>query len=307
MNNNVITPEMLSINSNSSAAGTLLVLFIYVVGSIYLYRYAAKQAKKYKHVSLENVWFMKWFLASYKNDAKTDNANDIYITPLQAGFLLDENINRNHIIATILHFLDLGIIKLEKIYRNDNTFAYRFEKSEMEFCDYNLYTKANITPEKKEKAAKKGISISEIYIIDKIIFKYYNYINADRIFTLYDNIDDFSKLYNLKNGINERNELESDKRIAVKLIIGEFVDLGLYSYKENIDKTVNIIESKLYEDKAKLLLDYKDKLKNDTLLSERSIENIYLWGEHLIFGVTFGVCKASINDAVDIYEDKRKK
>ena len=51
----------------------------------------------------------------------------------------------------------------------------------------------------------------------------------------------------------------------------------------------------------------KDKLKNDTLLSERSIENIYLWGEHLIFGVTFGVCKASINDAVDIYEDKRKK
>ncbi len=308
MNNNItINPDMLRLNTNTSLAESMFILILYVIGCIYLYRYAVRQSKKYNHVSLESFWFMKKMLASYKNNATTDDAREINVTPLQASFLLDAKVNKNHIIATILHFLELGIIKLEKIYRNDNTFAYRFEKSEIEFCDYNLYTKANITPERKEKIIKKGISISEIYLIDRIVFKYYNHINADRIFTLYDSVDDFSKLYNLKNGINERQELETDLNNVKKYIIKEFVEIGLYSYKEYRDKSVNIIESKLYEEKAKLLLEYKDKLQNDTLLSERSIENIYLWGEHLIFGVAFGVCKVSIQDAIDIYEDKRKK
>ena len=305
--NNVINPDILKLNTNTTLTESLIILVLYVVGCIYFLGYAAKQSKKYKHVSLENFWFMKGILASYKNDAKTNDAKDIIVMPLQAGFLLDEKINKNHIIATMLHFLDLGIIKLEKILRNDNTFAYRFKKNEMEFCDYNLYTDANITSERKENVIKRGVSISEIYIIDRIIFKYYNHINADRIFTLYDSIDDFSKLYNLKTGINERKELELDLTEVEKIIKGEFVDIGLYSYKEYRNKTVSIIESKLYEEKVKLLLEYKNKLQNDTLLSERCIENIYLWGEHLIFGVAFGVCKASIKDAIDIYEDKRKK
>ena len=176
----------------------------------------------------------------------------------------------------------------------------------MEFCDYSLYTEENITLKKKENVNKRGISISEICLIDRIIFKYYNYINADRIFTLYDSKDDFSKLYNLKNGIDERNELKMDLQKVEKCIRNEFVDIGLYSYKEDKDKIVNIIESKLYEEKAKELLEYKDKLRNDTLLSERCIENIYLWGEHLILGVALGVCKASINDAINIYQDKRR-
>lgn len=308
MNPNInINANMLSLNSNTSITESLFILTLYIIGCVWLFRSAAKKAKKYNHVSLENFWFMKKALASYKNNAKVQDANDIKLTPLQAGYLLEEKINRNHIIATILHFLDLGIIKLEKIYRNDNTFAYRFEKNEKEFCDYNLYTEASITSEKKEKVIKRGISISEIYLIDRIVFKYYNYINADRIFSLYDSIDDFSKLYNLKDGINELKELEMDSAKVIKCIKEEFIDIGLYSYKENRDKTINIIESKLYEDKGKILLEYKDKLQNDTLLSERSIENIYLWGEHLILGVALGVCKASIQDAVDIYQDKRKK
>lgn len=305
--NNTITADMLRLNTDISLMESLTIIFLYVFFAIYISRWSYKQAKKYNLVSLESFGFTKRMLASYKNNATTNDAREIYITPLQAGFLLEQRINRNHIIATILHFLDLGIIKLEKIYRNDNTFAYRFEKYEMEFCDYNLYTKANITSEKKEKVAKRGISISEIYLIDRIVFKYYNYINADRIFTLYDSIDDFSKLYNLQNGINEKKELAADSSEVEKCIRSEFVDIGLYSYKENRDKTINIIESKLYEEKGLLLLEYKDKLENDTLLSERSIENLYLWGEHLIFGVALGVCKASIKDAIDIYEDKRKK
>ena len=125
--------------------------------------------------------------------------------------------------------------------------------------------------------------------------------------TSYDSVDDFSKLYNLKDGINELKELDLDLARVEKCINSEFIDIGIYSYKEKKGKIVSIIESKLYEEKIKLLLEYKDKLQNDTLLSERCIENIYLWGEHLIFGVAFGVCKASIKDAIDIYEDKRKK
>ena len=305
--NNIISPNMLRLNLNTNVSENLIILIVYIIGCVYLCRYAAKQAKKYNNMSLENVWGMKKILASYKNNAITDDAINVYVTPLQAGFLLDKKINRNHIIATILHFLDLGIIKLQKIHRNDNTFAYRFEKSEKEFCDYNLYTDANITREKKANVAKRGISISEIYLIDRIVFKYYNYINADRIFTLYDSVDDFSKLYNLKDGINELKELDLDLARVEKCINSEFIDIGIYSYKEKKGKIVSIIESKLYEEKIKLLLEYKDKLQNDTLLSERCIENIYLWGEHLIFGVAFGVCKASIKDAIDIYEDKRKK
>ena len=306
MNSN-ISAEMLSVSVNTSLLESFVFLVIYIAIAIWLFKFVQQNVKQQRHFSLENVWGVKKILSSYKNNATSTDASNINITPLQAGFLLEEKITRNHIIATILHFLDLGIIKLEKIYRNDHTFAYRFEKNEMEFCNYNLYTSENITTEKKEKVIKRGISISEICLIDRIVFKYYNHINADRIFTLYDSIDDFSKLYNLKNGINELKDLDFDLEKVKKCIKSEFIDLGLYSYKEKQDKTLRIIESKLYEEKEKILFNYIDKIQNDTLLSERCIENIYLSGEHLIYGVAFGVCKASINDAIDIYKDRRKK
>ena len=144
MNTN-ISADVLSVNLNTSVTENLLILALYVVGCIFLFRYSFKQSKKYKYISLENYWLFKKKLASYKNNAKTDDSKDIKITPVQAGFIVDEKINRNHIIATILHFLDLGIIKLEKIYRNDKTFAYRFEKMKWNFVII-VYIQKRILP-----------------------------------------------------------------------------------------------------------------------------------------------------------------
>lgn len=234
---------------------------------------------------------------------------DVYLTPMQVGFLLNGKITFNHIVATILQFLDKGIISLEKIYRKDGTVAYRFAKKEVEFCDYYLYSGERLNDERINNLKKRGITLSEVYTIDKIIFKYYSNINADRIFELYDNYDDYSKLYKLKP-IDERDELYEELRKVKCLLLcelnekyGEFGE----NYKKYKGLDVEYLRpSKVYKSKIKEINDYKDKLQNDTLLSERNIESVYLWGEHLIYGVALGVCKTSIKDAIKIYEGKRK-
>lgn len=240
---------------------------------------------------------------------KKKNKN-IYLTPMQAGFVLNGKINFNHIVATILQFLDKGIITLEKIYRKDGTFAYRFSKKEIEFCDYSLYVGKKLTDEKIKKLKDKGVTLSEIYTIDKIIFKYYSSINADRIFELYDNYDDYSKLYNLQE-IEERKELHTYLRKVKNLLFCELNEKS-ENFGENYKKYAGLYQvpfetlEEVYAFVVKGdLIKYKEKLQNDTLLSERSIENVHLWGEHLIYGVALGVCKTSIKDAKEIYEGKR--
>lgn len=304
--NTQITSEVFKATTNGSLLENLIILIIYIIVSICFLKFCIDKGKKLD----DNFWYeipilRKIFYKDYKNIAKKEDANDIYLTPLQAGYLIDKKIKNYHIIATILHFLDLGIIKLEKIYRKDKTFAYRFSKYQMEFCDYSLYSNKNLSNETRENLRKRGISISEICIIDKIVFKYYNYINADRIFELYDSKDDYSKLYNLRE-INEVKELKMDKDLVEKCISNEYIELGLYSYKGEYN-LLGLLPSKLYSDKIKLLYEYKNKLQKDTFLPERNIENVYLWGEHLIYGVALNVCKASIKDAIKIYEGKIKR
>lgn len=41
---------------------------------------------------------------------------------------------------------------------------------------------------------------------------------------------------------------------------------------------------------------YESGIKHNSLLPERSVENIYLWGEHLIFGVALDACELAIDD-----------
>lgn len=229
--------------------------------------------------------------------------DDLYLTPVQAAMILEDNLKNYHIIATILHFLELDIIDLTKIYRNDGTWAYRFEKKDKFFCDYNMFSGDNFSKENINKAKEKKISISEVYIIDRIVFKYYNYVNADRIYEFYDSIDDYSKLYNSRK-IQELKELDYDLDKVKELIKEEFVRKGLKITSESSPNTFEYVDfNKKYEE----ILRYKNKLKYDTLLPERSIENVHLWGEHLIYGVAFNVCKTSIKDAIEIYKGKRKK
>lgn len=229
---------------------------------------------------------------------------DIHLTPMQAGFLLSRWITFNHIVATILHFLNKGILSLEKFRRKDGTFAYRLAKKELEFCNYGMYSLEFITDEKINKLKEKQITLSEIYVIDKIVFKYYTNINADRIFELYDNYDDYSKLYKLRP-INERKELQDDLFRARAIILQELNEkYGEFGENYKNPKAF-YYPSMIYEYKVKDIRKYKRKLLYDTLLSERSIENVHLWGEHLIYGVALGVCKTSIKDAIEIYKGKR--
>lgn len=289
--------------SNEEILATFLALMIFLaIFFIPLCIYLKHMASKSREFELD---FMMDIKKTFSKGFKYDETQDVYLNPLQAGYLLEGTIKYHHVVATILHFLDLGIISLEKIYRNDKTVGYRFEKKKLEFCDYYLYTDENITPEKKENVLKNKISISEIYIIDKVVFKYYNYVNADRIYEFYDNYDDYSKLYSGTRPIKESSELHYDYEFATKLIMKEFWDLKLYEKKKILKQELGL-ESNLYYIKYKRLTEYKDKLQNDTLLPERTIENVYLWGEHLIYGVAFNVCKTSIKDATDIYEGKRK-
>ena len=231
-------------------------------------------------------------------------AAELNLTPLQVGAIALFGLEYHHVVATVLHFLDLGIIDLTKTKRSDGTIGYRFGKKEQEFCNYYLYTKDVITPEKKEKLRKKQISVSEIYVIDKIVFKYYNYVNADRIYEFYDNYDDYSKLYSNSREVNEIKELHYDLDIVNKIIRDEFLELQLLEIKKN---KKYLKTTKLFWVKVKQLKKYRRKLLKDTFLSERSIENIHLWGEHLIYGVAFNVCRTSIEDAIEIYKGRRKK
>ncbi|MBQ7409819.1 MAG: hypothetical protein IJW20_00360 [Clostridia bacterium] len=233
------------------------------------------------------------------------NITEFYLTPIQAAMMLEDKVKNYHIIATVLHFLELGLIELTKICRKDGTFAYRFEKKEKEFCDYYSFSNRVLSTEQKEKLKNNKISVSEIYIIDRIVFKYYNHVNADRIYEFYDSYDDYSKLYNNTRGINELKELDFDLRNVEKIIKEEFKEKGIHKAKRK--NLFNFKTSKLFFKKSVEVTDYKNKLKYDTYLSERSIENVYLWGEHLIYGVAFNVCKTSIKDAISIYEGKRKK
>ena len=328
VNNNLVNNIKVFTDENNQNSLSVLIFYIVfiIVSMIYLRHKYNQLSEKLNHkleklnykpivnkieknlTKADNFILKKIYSRYTRNDNKID-VSQLYLTPVQAGFLLEREVKIHHIIATILHFLDIGIIKLEKIYRNDKTYAYRLKKNLMEFCNYNLYTDDVITEEKKERIKKKGISISEICIIDRIVFKYYNNINVDRIFQLYDSVDDFSALYNL-NEINELKELELDKQKVENCINKEFFELGLYekkSQKHFFEKFEYLAPTSLYGQKAISLAEYKDKLLDDTLLSERCIENIYLWGEHLIYGVALKACIASIQDAIEIYEDKREK
>lgn len=273
-------------------------LIIYIVLATLISIYIYFKAKK----ATENLYEKSLLFQKNFNE---DDVKNIYLTPIQSAMLLEDKIKNYHIIATILHFLELGFIELTKIYRKDGTFAYRFEKKEKEFCDYYSFSNKILTAEKKEKLKNNKISVSEIYIIDRIVFKYYNYVNADRIYEFYDSYDDYSKLYNNSREINELKDLDYDLKNVKKIINEEFIEKGLYKTKRN--NLYNIKTSALFFKKSAEVIEYKNKLKYDTYLSERSIENVYLWGEHLIYGVAFNVCKTSIKDAINIYEGKRKK
>lgn len=270
----IIMPTLISSWKDSAKAKRLL-------------KMAAQKKEKDKEKALEQ-------------EAK-EGVNDFHLTPVQAAMMLEDDLKNYHIIATILHFLELGFIDLTKIHRDDGTWAYRFEKKDKLFCDYNLFSGENLTKENINKANKEKISISEIYIIDRIVFKYYNYVNADRIYEFYDSIDDYSKLYNLRE-INELKELDYDLEKVRNLVKDELTKKGLKK-----TRTVDNINSDLFNKKRDEIIAYKNKLKYDTLLPERSIENVYLWGEHLIYGVALNVCKTSIKDAISIYKGKRKK
>lgn len=225
---------------------------------------------------------------------------DKVLTPVQVGVLFEKKVKFNHIVATILRFLDLGFIGLQKINKTDGDIAYRFVKQNKKFCDYYLYTEANITRERVEELKKNNISISEIYIIDEIIFKYYSNVNADRIYQFYDNYDEYSKLYNNLYKKSELDEMHYNFYKVKELVYKEFKEMQLINPINN--RKTNLWKEKLNQ--AKL---YKEKIKNDTLLPERTIENIYLWGEHLIYGVALNVCKTSIQDAKNIYQNKERK
>lgn len=247
---------------------------------------------------------IKFLKKTYEEYTDKIELEELYLTPVQAGYLLENTVKYNHVVATILHFLDLRIITLKKIKKEDGTVAYRFEKNDTEFCNYYNFCGEKISEELIKKANKKKISLSEIFIIDRIVFKYYNYVNADRIYLLYDGIDDYSKLYNLKE-INEIDELKVNLSSVSEVINDEFEKIGILKKHNKFDK--NSETTKLGFAKKYSLYKYMQKIKNDTLLPERSIENVHLWGEHLIYGVAFNVCKTVIKDAKDIYEGKRKK
>lgn len=235
-----------------------------------------------------------------------EKSEELYLTPVQAGVLLENSVKFHHVVATVLHFLEAGFISLKKIQKNDGTIAYRFEKKEKEFCDYYLYLPKKITPELIDKLKENKVSISEIYIIDKIVFKYYYSVNADRIYQFYDNYDDYSSLYRSSYENDEYAELSYELRKVTKIVHDEFKKLQLYKTKINLHKNKDI-KTKLGQAKINQLNLYKEKIEKDTLLPERSIENIYLWGEHLIYGVAFNVCKTSIKDANDIYHGRERK
>lgn len=228
---------------------------------------------------------------------KTKNVSNYFLdiwdnirSPLEIGYLVDGKMKYEHIVGTLLKFISEKYIKVIPIYKNDEIISYELEKIKSDI--YNPKPYINLVDIKKielkdiKYLMKKKLSISEIYVINRMVFN-----DNDKI-----SIKDIEKFYDNKDCIGEETEeLLAKKVFATKLIQKELEICGILN--ENKKKLTTTGKMKKQE-----WIDFSSKLKEETYMKEKDINSITIWGENLAIGVALSVCKASIKDANKLYK-----
>lgn len=109
---------------NNEISNTLLIIAILVIYIIMFAICVYNSIKKNKKATKNENYFYIW-----------ENLN----SPLQIGFLIDGRVRYNHIIGTLLKFIDKRYIKVREIYVNNKLDSYEFEKINSDIFNSEVY------------------------------------------------------------------------------------------------------------------------------------------------------------------------
>ena len=222
-------------------------------------------------------------------------------SPLMIGYLCDEKVKYRHIMATLLNFIQKGYIKIIQINKNDNKINYKLRKNNLEIFNPKVYESLKnleYNNALRRKLIKYEVSASDIFAINRIIFNDNNEIRPEDIIKFYDDKDCDGK---------ESEELIAKLIYLEKLINKEFEIYGLI---EKNSTTINSYRGKLTNIgivKRNEWLNIANKLKTQTLISNRDAQGILVWGKYMAYAVALNVSKIAINDLWDKLFDSYNK
>ena len=222
-------------------------------------------------------------------------------SPLMIGYLCDEKVKYRHIMATLLNFIQKGYIKIIQINKNDNKINYKLRKNNLEIFNSKVYESLKnleYNNALRRKLIKYEVSASDIFAINRIIFNDNNEIRPEDIIKFYDDKDCDGK---------ESEELIAKLIYLEKLINKEFEIYGLI---EKNSTTINSYRGKLTNIgivKRSEWLNFANKIKTQTLISNRDAQGILIWGKYMAYAVALNVGKIAINDLWDkLFESYNK-
>lgn len=222
-------------------------------------------------------------------------------SPLMIGYLCDEKVKYRHIMATLLNFIQKGYIKIIQINKNDNKINYKLRKNNLEIFNPKVYESLKnleYNNALRRKLIKYEVSASDIFAINRIIFNDNNEIRPEDIIKFYDDKDCDGK---------ESEELIAKLIYLEKLINKEFEIYGLI---EKNSTTINSYRGKLTNIgivKRSEWLNFANKIKTQTLISNRDAQGILVWGKYMAYAVALNVSKIAINDLWDKLFDSYNK
>ena len=222
-------------------------------------------------------------------------------SPLMIGYLCDGKVKYRHIIANLLNFIQKGYIEIIQINKKDNKIDYKLIKKNLEIYNPKVYE--SLKSLKNNNALRKKlihyeVSSSDIFVINRIIFNDNNEIKPEDIIKFYDDKDCDGK---------ESEELIAKLIYLEKLINKEFEIYGLI---EKNSTTINSYRGKLTNIgivKRNEWLNIANKLKTQTLISNRDTQGILVWGKYMAYAVALNVSKIAINDLWDKLFDSYNK
>ena len=214
-------------------------------------------------------------------------------SPLMIGYLCDGKVKYRHIMAALLNFIQKGYIEVLKINEKDNQINYKLIKKNIEIFNPKVYESLKSLDYNnvlRKKLIKYEVSVSDIFAINRIIFNDNKEVTPADIVKFYDDEDCEGK---------ESEELIAKLIYLEKLINKEFEIYGLI---EKSSTTSNSYKGKLTNMgivKRSEWLNITKKLNTQTLIANRDVQGISVWGKYMAYAVALNVSKIAINDMLN--------
>lgn len=216
-------------------------------------------------------------------------------SPLLIGYLCDGKIKYRHLMATLLNFIQNGYIEVNTF--KDNQKNYILKKKNLEIYNPKVYgsiKSLEYDSTLRKKLVDYGISASDVYTINRIIFNDNNEVTISDIIKFYDDEDCDGK---------ETEALNAKIIYLEKLINKEFQIYGIAEDKRDImaDSKERKKLTTIGIAKRSEWLNIANKLKKETLLANRDAQGLLVWGKYMIYGIALNVCKIAIKDIWNLF------